>query len=158
MEILRRLVDGGIDVHTQIVLCPGWNDEVVMQRTYEDLLGLAPAGAGKGGIQNIRPVGGRDEDDPFIGLETVHFHQDLVKCLLTLVIAAAKASTTLPPYRINFVYKYNGRGALLRFFKEIAHAAGADANKHLHELRAGNMEERHPCFTCDSTGKSSTRS
>lgn len=40
---LRRLGQGGIQLHTQIVLCPGWNDGAVLRRTIEDLAGMGPA-------------------------------------------------------------------------------------------------------------------
>ena len=40
---LRRLASGGIRVHTQIVLCPGINDGVHLERTVRDLAGLVPA-------------------------------------------------------------------------------------------------------------------
>lgn len=39
---LRRLADGGIDLHTQVVLCPGLNDGVHLDRTIDDLWALGP--------------------------------------------------------------------------------------------------------------------
>ncbi len=42
MAILRHLTDSGIEVHAQIVLCPGWNDGEVLDRTLEDLATLYP--------------------------------------------------------------------------------------------------------------------
>jgi putative radical SAM enzyme (TIGR03279 family) len=42
VEELRRLADGGIDVHTQVVLCPGLNDGVHLERTIDDLWSLGP--------------------------------------------------------------------------------------------------------------------
>lgn len=41
MAILRQLSQGGIEIHTQVVLCPGWNDGEVLDRTIGDLLTLA---------------------------------------------------------------------------------------------------------------------
>ncbi|MGH7340542.1 MAG: DUF512 domain-containing protein, partial [Candidatus Rokuibacteriota bacterium] len=44
-EIVRelgQLLDAGIEVHTQIVLCPGWNDGKHLDRTIEDLWKLGP--------------------------------------------------------------------------------------------------------------------
>lgn len=41
MAMLRRLADAGIEVHTQVVLCPGWNDGAVLDRTIGDLLAIA---------------------------------------------------------------------------------------------------------------------
>ena len=40
MDQLRELLDGGLEVHTQIVLCPEWNDGEHLSRTIEDLWGL----------------------------------------------------------------------------------------------------------------------
>ncbi len=41
-DLLRRLVDAGIELHTQVVLCPGINDGAVLERTVMDLQALAP--------------------------------------------------------------------------------------------------------------------
>lgn len=43
MSQLSELIDGGLEVHTQIVLCPEWNDREHLDRTIEDLWGLGPA-------------------------------------------------------------------------------------------------------------------
>lgn len=42
MEDLQFLLGNGIDVHTQVVLCPGWNDMQHLDRTIEDLYALGP--------------------------------------------------------------------------------------------------------------------
>jgi putative radical SAM enzyme (TIGR03279 family) len=43
MDQLRELLDGGLEVHTQVVLCPEWNDGAHLDRTIEDLWNLGPA-------------------------------------------------------------------------------------------------------------------
>ncbi len=43
LQGLRRLAEGGIRMHTQIVLCPGMNDGAHLVRTIEDLSTLFPA-------------------------------------------------------------------------------------------------------------------
>ena len=40
MEHLRFLTAGGLDLHTQVVLCPGWNDGPHLDRTIEELYEL----------------------------------------------------------------------------------------------------------------------
>lgn len=50
---LRRLAEAGIEVHAQIVLCPGWNDGAVLEQTLADLAALYPTVATVG----IVPVG-----------------------------------------------------------------------------------------------------
>ncbi len=45
MQMLGELTAAGIEVHTQVVLCPGWNDGPILEKTFRDLLTLgAPAG------------------------------------------------------------------------------------------------------------------
>lgn len=42
MPLLQRLVDGGIEVHTQVVVCPGINDGEQLARTCRELAAFAP--------------------------------------------------------------------------------------------------------------------
>lgn len=41
VAILGELAQAGIEIHTQVVLCPGWNDGTVLEQTFFDLLKLA---------------------------------------------------------------------------------------------------------------------
>lgn len=51
--LLQRLTAGGIEIHTQIVLCPGLNDGAALEKTVTDLAALRP------GIRSLAlvPVG-----------------------------------------------------------------------------------------------------
>lgn len=53
MGALRKLIDWGITVHTQIVLCPGLNDGAVLDQSLEELSSLFP------GVETVSvvPVG-----------------------------------------------------------------------------------------------------
>ena len=42
MDQLRLLLDAGLEVHAQVVLCPGWNDGRELDRTTRDLYALGP--------------------------------------------------------------------------------------------------------------------
>ena len=42
MEQLSELLEGGLEIHTQVVLCPEWNDGAHLDRTIEDLWTLGP--------------------------------------------------------------------------------------------------------------------
>ena len=42
LALLRHLTGAGIEVHTQVVLCPGYNDGAELARTVEDLYALHP--------------------------------------------------------------------------------------------------------------------
>lgn len=53
LALIRRLLDGGVSIHTQVVLVPGWNDGAALDRTLADLAAFHP------GIESlgIVPVG-----------------------------------------------------------------------------------------------------
>jgi NifB/MoaA-like Fe-S oxidoreductase len=51
VAILRELAQAGIEIHTQVVLCPGWNEGDVLEKTFRDLLALG--------------VPAEDEESPF---------------------------------------------------------------------------------------------
>jgi putative radical SAM enzyme (TIGR03279 family) len=42
MPIIRKLADGGIEMHTQIVLCPGVNDGIHLEKSIQKLSSLYP--------------------------------------------------------------------------------------------------------------------
>lgn len=59
IELLRQLTAGGITIHAQVVVCPGINDGVELERTFRDLLILTPAATGLPGLASLAivPVG-----------------------------------------------------------------------------------------------------
>ena len=107
-------------------------------------LAVETTGAQQGRVQDIGPVGGGDENDTFVGLEAVHFDQQLVERLFALVMAAAKACAALAAHGVYFVDKDETGGVLLALHEQIAHAGRAHAHEHFHKIRAGNGKERHP--------------
>lgn len=42
VQQLRELADAGLEVHTQVVLCPEWNDNEHLDRTIDDLWSIGP--------------------------------------------------------------------------------------------------------------------
>src|SRR5262249_16721988 len=101
-------------------------------------------------IEDVRPVGGGDQDDALIRLEAVHLDQQLVQRLLALVIAAAATGAPMAADGVDLVDEDDARRILLRLLEHVAHARGADANEHLDEVRTGDGEERHIGFARDS--------
>ena len=55
--------------------------------------------------------------------------------------------------RVDFIDEDDAGRVFLGLIEHIADTAGADADEHLDEVRAGNTEERHPRFTGDSFGE-----
>ncbi len=64
-ETIRRLIDGGITLHTQVVLLPGWNDGEHLDKTLRDLAAYYPDVASLG----IVPVGLTDHRKTLTNLE-----------------------------------------------------------------------------------------
>ena len=78
MDHLSFLTGHGLEVHTQIVLCPSWNDGAHLERTIEDLYGLGsgirtlsvvPVGLTKYNVN--RPVRLLTQDEAFAAIDTV---------------------------------------------------------------------------------------
>ena len=74
-------------------------------------------------IEHVRPVGRRDQDHAFIGLEAVHLDQQLVQGLLALVIAAAEAGAAMAADRVDFVDEDDAGRILLGLLEHVADAA-----------------------------------
>lgn len=74
---LQRLYDAGIEVHTQVVLCPGINDGKVLQETIEGLAAFYPSVRSVG----IVPVGLTGHRDKLAALQPVSEKQaaELIK-------------------------------------------------------------------------------
>ena len=113
-------------------------------------LAIEAARTQKGWIEHVGPVGRGQNDDAFVGLETVHLDEELVQRLLALVVAAAQARATMATDGVDFVDEDDAGRVLLGLIEHVAHARGAHAHEHLHEVGARDGEERHVGFTSDS--------
>ena len=109
----------------------------------DDDLAVEAARAQQRGVEDVGPVGGGDEDDVVLHLEAVHLDEQLVERLLALVVTAAEAGAAVAPDGVDLVHEDDAGRVLLGLLEEVAHAAGADADEHLDEVRAGDREERH---------------
>ena len=107
----------------------------------------------QGRIQNIRTVGGRNDDDRLMSFKTIHLDQHLVQGLLTLVVTAAQTGTPLAPYRIDFVDEDDARGRLLGLLEHIPHPRCPHPDEHFDEIRTGDGEKRHLGFTGNRLGQ-----
>ena len=103
-------------------------------------------------VEDVRPVGGGDDNDVGVGIEPVHLDQHLVQRLLALVVAAAQAGAAMAAHCVDLVHENDARRVALGLIEQVAHAAGADAHEHLDELRAGDGEERHASLARDGLG------
>ncbi len=79
LEQIKRLVDAGITVHTQAVICPNINDGLVLERTISDLANFWPNVASLA----IVPVGLTNHRQSLYNLRV--FHPEEAKSVLELV-------------------------------------------------------------------------
>lgn len=132
---LRAMGEGGIDVHGQIVLCPGWNDGAVLEQTLADLAELAPplctVGIVPVGLTGHRPAGPEvravTPEDARAVLDTVERWQAaLLPRLGTRLIFAADefyfaAGRPFPPAEAyeEFTQQENGIGLARLFLDDL---------------------------------------
>jgi len=93
------------------------------------------AGAQQGLVEDLRPVGGRQDDDALAAGESVNLGEDLVEGLLLLVTSAVRgAAAAGPADGVQLVDEDDRGGDLLGLLEQIAHPAGPDPDDHLDEL------------------------
>ena len=148
----QREIDVGADL---LVLAVDLEDrEALLEvgQRHNDLA-VEAARAQQRGVEDVGAVGGRHHHDALGGLEAVHLRQHLVERLLPLVVSAAEAGAALAADRVDLVDEDDGRGLLAGGLEQVAHSAGADAHEHLHEVRAGDRQERHSGLTGHGAGQ-----
>ena len=109
--------------------------------------------AQEGRVENIGTVGRGNQNDAFIRLETIHLNQQLVKGLLTFIVATAKTGTAMATDRINFIDKDDTGSVLFPLHEKITNTAGTDADKHFDKVGTGNGKERDAGLTRNRTGQ-----
>ena len=116
-------------------------------------LAVEAAGPQQRGVEDVGPVGGGDDDDALGGLEAVHLGQHLVERLLPLVVATAEPGAALAADGVDLVDEDDGPAHLAGLLEQVAHAAGADADEHLHEVGAGPGQEADARLAGDGAGE-----
>src|SRR5437764_1212817 len=100
-------------------------------------------------IEDVGAVRGRHHHDALGGLEAVHLREHLIERLLALVVSAAETGAALAADRVDLVDEDDRPSELAGRLEQVAHSRRADADEHLHEVRAGHRQERHTGFTGD---------
>ncbi len=127
-------------------------DATLHVRPVEDDLAVEAARPQECRVEDVRPVGGRDDDHVRVRVEAVHLDEDLVEGLLALVVGAAEAGAALATDCVDLVDEDDARRIALGLIEQVADARGADADEHLDELRAGDREERDAGLAGDGPG------
>ena len=111
-------------------------------------LAVEPARPQQRRIEDVRPVGGGDDDDAAVRLEAVHLDQQLVERLLALFVAE-RAAAAAAADGVELVDEHDARGMAAGVAEQAADARGADAGIHLDEVRPAREQERHAGFAGD---------
>ena len=90
-------------------------------RAIDHDLAVEPSRAKQGGVKDVGPVGGGDQDHPGLDIEAVHLDEQLVEGLLTLVMAATETSTAVATDGIDLVDEDDRRGLRLGLLEQVAH-------------------------------------
>ena len=100
-------------------------------------------------VQHILTVRRRDDDHTLIGFKTIHLNQQLVQCLLALVIATAHTNTTGTAHGVNLIDKHDARRVLFGLLEHVTDTGRTHTNEHLNKIRTGNRKERHTRLACN---------
>src|SRR5207244_2688476 len=76
-------------------------------------LTIEAAGTEKRGIEDVGPIGGRDEDHALVGLEAIHLDEELIQGLLALVVTAAQAGAAMATDGVDLVHEDDAWRVLL---------------------------------------------
>jgi hypothetical protein len=93
-------------------------------------------------IENIRAVGGGDQYHPFSGLETIHFNQKLVQCLLPFVMTTPQTGAAVAANGIDLIQEDDARSIFQTLREHIPHPGRSYPDEHLNEVRTGKRKER----------------
>ncbi len=114
-----------------------------------DHLTVEPARSEQRRIEDIGAVGGGNQNDAFIGFESVHLHQELVQGLFAFVMTATQSGPAMAADGVDFIDKDDARRVFLALHKQIAYARSAHAHEHLHKVGAADGEKGNPGFAGD---------
>ena len=116
-------------------------------------LPVEAARAQQRGVEHIRPVGGGDDDDTFLSVEAVHLDEQRVECLLAFIVSTAQPVAARASYGVDLIDEHQAWRALAGLLEHVAHTAGADADKHLHKVRAADAEKTRVGLASDGLGQ-----
>ena len=112
-------------------------DTALQVRFLNDDAAVETSGTQQRRVQDLRPVRGCQDQQSFGCVKTVHLREQLVQCLLTLIIAAVAARVPALADRVDLIDKNDAGRVLLRLIKQVPDPGGADADEHLHKIGTG---------------------
>ena len=141
-------VDVGVDLLVAHVDLEDLDPLVLRGQRHHDLA-VEAAGPQQRGVEDVGAVRRRHHHDALGRLEAVHLGEHLVERLLALVVPAAETGAALAADGVDLVDEDDRGRLLLRGLEQVADTRRADADEHLHEVGAGDRDERHARLTRD---------
>src|SRR5262249_531016 len=125
------------DVQATLQIRPAYHD-----------LPVKTASAEQGGVEDLRTVGGAEDDYPLAGIKTVHLCEQLVQRLFTLIILLDGIDPTRFAHGVQLIDEDDTGGFFLRLLKQIAYPRRAHTDEHFDKVRATQTEKGHRRFSC----------
>ena len=117
-------------------------------------LTVEAAGAHQGAVENVGTVGCCKNYHTAVGAETVHLCEQLIKCVLALVVSAPVwIFTTGTADCVNLVDEDDARRFLFGLFEQVAHTRCTHTHKHLDKIGTRKREERHVSLAGNGFGQ-----
>ncbi len=147
-----RQLDGrvqldGLDVHFQDVLAAADVGPV------DQHLAIESSRTQEGLIEHLGAIRGGHHNHAVVGVESVHFDQQGIQRLLTLIMPPDKACPSGLAERIQFVNENDARRLRDGLLKHVADAGRTDADEHLHKVRTRQTVKRHAGLARDRLGQ-----
>ena len=90
--------------------------------TVDDDLTVEATRTQQRGVEDVGPVGGREQDHALLLVEAVHLHEELVERLLALVVPTTEPGAAVTTDGVDLVDEHDRGRRRLRLLEEVAHA------------------------------------
>ena len=97
-------------------------------------------------LSRIGPVRGGDQNNAFVGVESVHLDEKLIQRLFAFVVSASESGAALTADGVYFIDEDEAGGVFFPLVKKITNTGGADTHKHLDKIRAADGEKGNSRF------------
>ena len=87
-------------------------------------------------VKYVHTVGSGKDNHTTVGTEAVHFSQQLIQGVFTLIISThCRVFATSTAYRVNFVDKDNAGSFFFSLLEQVTYAGSTYTDKHFYEVR-----------------------
>ena len=124
---------------------------LVRQRDVDEL--IEATGAQHGRVDDVRPVGGADDEHVLLGAHAVHFGEHLVDDAIGGAAAVAAAAAARLGYGVELVEEEHTRRRLARLVEHVAHVRLRLAEPHGEQLGALDRDEVGLALVGDGLGE-----